>query len=363
MLWYVLIDVDAIPTEDKELFGIFVTNLMKSAPDISLTFKSHLTLVLLLHYSKVKKDFPEHSLIVVMERAMPAVIVEKDKKLEEWENFVRRQFVHKNNVFMSDPSFLSGDFSISTSTIREQHVTMIHKIDQLGCDVMALDSKMSTTERELTRQVVLLKDEIVVLKNLVVQLCHGLHGNRAIEPDIDEGVSPRTSSSSSRKRPIVEGDESETTTKKLRSCTILDGFSGISMSTAFFQFYTENLPKQVKAMIGSGYTEQRSNYTKIHRVVTYMKRFQEVEMVIEKKPAECDNRKVIGWISGIRDLAGSLEEKAFNWLKTQGNHRKLTKSCKSCESLLTQYKQNLPVSNCITDNFVVNVINDELDQA
>lgn len=91
---------------------------MKSAPDISFTFKSQLTLVLLLHYSQVKNDFPDHALIIVILRAMPEAVEEKLTKLEQWESCVRRQFMHKNNVYVSDPSFLSGEFSICTSTIR-----------------------------------------------------------------------------------------------------------------------------------------------------------------------------------------------------------------------------------------------------
>lgn len=362
-------DGDAIPADEKSIFGVFVTNLMKSAPEISLTFKIELTLVLLLHYSKVKKDFPGHSLLVLMLRAMPEVVQEKESKLEEWESYARRQFVHKNNVYVSDPSFLSGDFSISTSTIRHQHGEMIHKIDQLGCDVMALDGKVREGTGKISSlegKISSLEGEILELKRLVLLMYNRDNTIMATEDrDIRvAAVTPSSSSprSSSSKRSHAELEGSEHSPTKMRSYTILDSFSGVNLSTAFFQYYTENLPQQVKGMTGSGFAEQRSNYTKIHRVVCYMKRFQEEELVIEKKPSESEHREMTAWINKIRELSQSLETKAWEWIKTQGEHKRLTKACKSCETLFTKYKEALPQNELVTDNFIArtNVINDEV---
>lgn len=114
---------------------------------------------------------------------------------------------------------------------------MVHKIDQLGNDVMSLDTQMNAKVVELTEQVSSLKGDISDLKTLVLLLLNKQSSNRDVGDHVEEAVTPVSCSSSNGKRTSVELDLSEQIPKKLRSCTILDSFASISLSTAFFQFY------------------------------------------------------------------------------------------------------------------------------
>lgn len=88
-----------------------------------------LTLILLLDYDKVKRI--SKSLFNSENGTSYTESVEdKEKKLEQWESCIRRKIIRKNNLYLSDLSFYSGEYAVPICTIREQHLEMIQKAEQ-----------------------------------------------------------------------------------------------------------------------------------------------------------------------------------------------------------------------------------------
>lgn len=356
---FACIDISAIPADEQELFGRFASALMKSA-SIDFVFKLELCLVLVLHFSKVQEDFPKHSLIYKMVNASPEV---NEKKIQEWEICVRKQFVHRNNVFVSDPSYNSEEYSISTSTIREQHAQMLSNVNRMSNEMLDLERNTSNEIRKLNCQVTSLEGKITSLEGTIASLkdmlslvCNHLNVNvSSVTPSATPDttiISGSRNTLQTMKRSHCGAEEEHPTKRQKLTHTILDSFSGISLANAFFSYYVDNLPSKVRSMVGPEFQQQRSNFNKIQRTVRYMKSFQKTSTSIDPQPSALEVRSLQAWIEHIRNLSLSLEEETWNWLQTKEGKTRLTRACKSCGDLLfSKYKDVLPTNELLTDNF------------